>query len=230
VRYSRCTARWGSTQVDSGRSRPAGLMIRHLVMPNRVAGTRGVRAGGWRNTSPKPTYVNIMAPVPRGLRGVRIPADPPTDFRTEYLEAIAWAQTYGFSNLDPDSIRMRNFYVGGPRKTATRTEWIRSKVRPFHVAGISRTTPEVRRRAKAAGLITPLGMGTPLKGRLNIYRNPLYSGISRSPLAFTAIRGATGRRPGRGPGGPVGQPMPKPVDAVHCRHPVRWKGVSSCHT
>jgi putative pyruvate formate lyase activating enzyme len=86
-----------------------GLMIRHLVMPNRVAGTEAfVR---WvAEHLPKTTYVNIMAQYHVDYEAFNYPEIRRRITVPEYLEAMAWAQTYGLSNLDPDSIRMRNFY------------------------------------------------------------------------------------------------------------------------
>ena len=87
-----------------------GVMIRHLVMPNRVAGTeKFVR---WvAGNLPKSTYVNIMPQYhvaykafdyPEISRGIEI---------REFLEAMAWAEEYGLSNLDPRSVQSRNRYA-----------------------------------------------------------------------------------------------------------------------
>jgi putative pyruvate formate lyase activating enzyme len=86
-----------------------GLMIRHLVMPNRVAGTE--KFVKWvAEALPKNTYVNIMAQYrveykaydyPEIARGITI---------QEFLEAMDWAEKYGLTNLDPQSVALRNFY------------------------------------------------------------------------------------------------------------------------
>jgi putative pyruvate formate lyase activating enzyme len=86
-----------------------GLMIRHLVMPNRVAGTE--KFVKWVAESlPKNTYVNIMAQYrveykaydyPEIARGITI---------QEFLEAMDWAEKYGLTNLDPQSVALSNFY------------------------------------------------------------------------------------------------------------------------
>ena len=86
-----------------------GLMIRHLVMPNRVAGTE--KFVKWvAEDLPKNTYVNIMAQYrveykaydyPEIARGITI---------QEFLEAMDWAEKYGLTNLDPQSVALRNFY------------------------------------------------------------------------------------------------------------------------
>jgi putative pyruvate formate lyase activating enzyme len=86
-----------------------GLMIRHLVMPSRVAGTE--KFVKWvAEALPKSTYVNIMAQYhveykaydyPEIARGITI---------REFLEAMNWAEKYGLTNLDPQSVATRNFY------------------------------------------------------------------------------------------------------------------------
>jgi putative pyruvate formate lyase activating enzyme len=86
-----------------------GVIIRHLVMPNRVAGTeKFVR---WAAEAlPKNTYINIMAQYhveykaydyPEIARGITV---------QEFLEAMDWAERYGLTNLDPQSVATRNFY------------------------------------------------------------------------------------------------------------------------
>jgi putative pyruvate formate lyase activating enzyme len=86
-----------------------GLMIRHLVMPNRVAGTeKFVR---WvAEALPKSTYVNIMPQYrveykafdyPKIARGITV---------QEFLEAMEWAKHSGLTNLDPHSVAVRDFY------------------------------------------------------------------------------------------------------------------------
>lgn len=86
-----------------------GLMIRHLVMPNRVAGTdQFVR---WvAENLPKSTYVNIMAQYHVAYKAFEYPEIWRRITIEEYLEAMAWAEAAGLLNLDPDSIRTRDFY------------------------------------------------------------------------------------------------------------------------
>jgi putative pyruvate formate lyase activating enzyme len=87
-----------------------GVMIRHLVMPNRVAGTKKFVKWVAKNL-PKSTYVNIMSQYrveykafdyPEICRGLTV---------EEYLEAMNWAEEYGLTNLDPRSVRVRDFYL-----------------------------------------------------------------------------------------------------------------------
>jgi putative pyruvate formate lyase activating enzyme len=99
----------GELMADSNGIALRGLIIRHLVMPNRVAGTeKFVR---WvAEVLPKSTYVNIMPQYrveykaydyPKISRGITV---------HEFLEAIEWAEKYGLTNLDPKSMAVADFY------------------------------------------------------------------------------------------------------------------------
>jgi putative pyruvate formate lyase activating enzyme len=99
----------GTHMTDERGIALRGLMIRHLVMPNGVAGTE--KFVKWvAGALPKSTYVNIMAQYhveykaydyPEIARGITV---------KEYLEAMAWAEKYGLTNLDPKSLTTLNFY------------------------------------------------------------------------------------------------------------------------
>ncbi len=89
-----------------GVARPAadglmyrGLMIRHLVMPNRVGGTRQVVEWIARNL-PKDTYVNIMSQYRPMHRALDYPKIARRLTREEYEEAVRWARDAGLTNLD----------------------------------------------------------------------------------------------------------------------------------
>jgi putative pyruvate formate lyase activating enzyme len=98
----------GQHQTNNQGIAVRGLMIRHLVMPNRVAGTE--KFVKWVAESlPKTTYLNIMHQYhvaykafdyPDIWRGITI---------EEYLEAMRWADEYRLTNLDPNSVKIRNF-------------------------------------------------------------------------------------------------------------------------
>jgi putative pyruvate formate lyase activating enzyme len=99
----------GVLKLDKQGIAIRGVIIRHLVMPNRVAGTeKFVR---WAAEAlPKNTYINIMAQYhveykaydyPEIARGITV---------QEFLEAMDWAERYGLTNLDPQSVATRNFY------------------------------------------------------------------------------------------------------------------------
>jgi putative pyruvate formate lyase activating enzyme len=99
----------GELTVDERGIATRGLIIRHLVMPNRVAGTEKLLR--WvAETLPKSTYVNIMAQYhvdykafdyPKIARGITV---------QEFLEAMEWAENFGLTNLDPKSVALRRFY------------------------------------------------------------------------------------------------------------------------
>jgi putative pyruvate formate lyase activating enzyme len=99
----------GELQFDKRGIALRGLIIRHLVMPNRVAGTeKFVR---WVSASlPKSTYVNIMAQYRVEYRAFEYPEISRGITVQEFLEAMDWAEKYGLNNLDPQSVANRNFY------------------------------------------------------------------------------------------------------------------------
>ncbi|MFH1964861.1 MAG: radical SAM protein [Acidobacteriota bacterium] len=92
-----------------GTARPApdrlmyrGLMIRHLVMPNNVSGTREVIRWIAENL-PRDTYLNIMAQYHPMYRASRYPDINRRLNQREYREAVRWAQEMGLTNLDTRS-------------------------------------------------------------------------------------------------------------------------------
>lgn len=86
-----------------------GVIIRHLVMPNRVAGTE--KFVKWvAETLPKNTYVNIMAQYRVEYKAYEYPEIARGVTAKEFLEAMDWAEKYGLINLDPQSVAIRNFY------------------------------------------------------------------------------------------------------------------------
>jgi putative pyruvate formate lyase activating enzyme len=89
-----------------GVARPAadglmyrGLMIRHLVMPNQVAGTR--KAIEWiAQNLPKDTYLNLMSQYSPLYTAHNYPKIARRVTRGEYAEAVQWAKDAGLTNLD----------------------------------------------------------------------------------------------------------------------------------
>lgn len=76
-----------------------GLMIRHLVMPGGASGSRQVLQ--WiADHLPKDTYVNIMSQYQPVFRAREHPEIARRLLRAEYLEAVAWAQAAGLTNLE----------------------------------------------------------------------------------------------------------------------------------
>lgn len=86
-----------------------GLMIRHLVMPNRVAGTREFVRWVAENL-PLSTYVNIMAQYRVEYKAFDYPKIARGITPDEFLEAMEWAEEAGLTRLDQHSLRMRDFY------------------------------------------------------------------------------------------------------------------------
>ena len=86
-----------------------GVIIRHLVMPNRVAGTE--KFIKWvAEILSKSTYVNIMAQYRVEYKAYDYPEIARGITAQEFLEAMDSAEKYGLTNLDPRSTALRNFY------------------------------------------------------------------------------------------------------------------------
>jgi len=89
-----------------GVARPApdglmyrGLMIRHLVMPNGVSGTR--ESLTWiAEHLPRNTYVNLMSQYRPVFKAFDYPAIARRLTRREYDEAVACAREVGLTQLD----------------------------------------------------------------------------------------------------------------------------------
>jgi putative pyruvate formate lyase activating enzyme len=104
----------GELNIDAQGIALRGLIIRHLVMPNRVAGTeKFVR---WMaETLPKSTYVNIMAQYHVDYKAYDYPEIARGITAQEFLEAMDWAERYGLTHLDSQSVATRNFYASRER-------------------------------------------------------------------------------------------------------------------
>ena len=76
-----------------------GLMIRHLVMPNRVAGTKEIIEWISQNL-PKETYVNIMQQYTPTHRAFEYPEISRRITREEFEEAVRWVKEAGLTNPD----------------------------------------------------------------------------------------------------------------------------------
>jgi putative pyruvate formate lyase activating enzyme len=76
-----------------------GLMIRHLVMPNRVSGSRSVIDWIAANL-PKDTYVNVMSQYRPMYRAFDYPEIARRLDRGEYKEVVDYAVQVGLTNLD----------------------------------------------------------------------------------------------------------------------------------
>ena len=99
----------GKLLIDKHGIAHRGLIIRHLVMPNRVAGTE--KLVKWiAETLPKSTYVNIMSQYHVDYKAFDYPEISRGITVEEFLEAMDWAKEYGLTNLDPQSLAVSNFY------------------------------------------------------------------------------------------------------------------------
>lgn len=76
-----------------------GLMIRHLVMPNGVGGTKKVIEWIAENL-PKDTYLNIMSQYRPMYKAFDYPEISRQITRKEYRDAVNWAEQAGLTNLD----------------------------------------------------------------------------------------------------------------------------------
>jgi putative pyruvate formate lyase activating enzyme len=76
-----------------------GLMIRHLVMPNDVAGSEKVLEWIAENL-PKDTYINIMAQYRPAFRALEFPQISRRISREEYWSVVERARELGLTNLD----------------------------------------------------------------------------------------------------------------------------------
>jgi putative pyruvate formate lyase activating enzyme len=76
-----------------------GLMIRHLVMPNGVSGTKEVIDWIAENL-PKNTYFNIMSQYRPMHKAFEYPEISRRLTRREYTEVVEYARQAGLTNLD----------------------------------------------------------------------------------------------------------------------------------
>ncbi len=99
----------GELRVDSRGIARRGLIIRHLVMPNRVAGTEAFVK--WvAKTLPKSTYVNIMSQYHVDYEAYNYPEIARGITVQEFMEAVQWAREYGLTNLDGKTMAVWDIY------------------------------------------------------------------------------------------------------------------------
>jgi putative pyruvate formate lyase activating enzyme len=99
----------GVLETDERGIATRGLIIRHLVMPNRVAGTeKFVRWVAANLTSY--TYVNIMSQYHVDYKAYEYPGIARGITVQEFLEAVEWAKEHGLANLDSRTITVWNRY------------------------------------------------------------------------------------------------------------------------
>jgi putative pyruvate formate lyase activating enzyme len=99
----------GEHFVDERGIALRGLMIRHLVMPNRIAGSQAFVK--WvAECLPKSTYVNIMPQYHVAYKAFDYPEIARGITVKEFVEAMNWAEQHGLTNLDAKSVAVKNFY------------------------------------------------------------------------------------------------------------------------
>jgi len=81
-----------------------GLMIRHLVMPNGVSGTKGVI--NWiAENLPKNTYLNLMSQYRPMYKASEYEEIARRITAAEYADAVEYARALGLTNLDVQGYR-----------------------------------------------------------------------------------------------------------------------------
>jgi putative pyruvate formate lyase activating enzyme len=85
--------------VDSQGIAVKGLILRHLILPNRIAGTQKFLKFVSENLS-KTTYLNIMRQYRPEHKAFEYPDIARRITRNEYEEALNWAKNYGLNRLD----------------------------------------------------------------------------------------------------------------------------------
>lgn len=88
----------GDLKADSRGIAERGLMVRHLVMPNRIAGTEKFLKFVAENLS-KTTYINIMRQYRPEHKAFEYPEIARRIKSSEYSETLEWAKKYGLNRL-----------------------------------------------------------------------------------------------------------------------------------
>jgi len=88
----------GDLIIERGIAR-RGLIIRHLILPNRIADTEQFLKFISENLS-KTTYINIMRQYRPEYKATEYPEIARQLKRQEYVEALQWAKKLGFTRLD----------------------------------------------------------------------------------------------------------------------------------
>ena len=76
-----------------------GLMIRHLVLPNRVSGSKIILDWIAQNL-PKDTFINIMSQYRPCYKAFDYPKISRRITRPEYVETLKWAREAGLTNVN----------------------------------------------------------------------------------------------------------------------------------
>jgi putative pyruvate formate lyase activating enzyme len=95
----------GDLQIDEQGVAQRGLLVRHLVLPNGLAGTEGVVRFLAQEVSPN-TYLNIMAQYHPCHKASEIPQLARPINREEFNEAVSLARQQGLTRLDKPHVPM----------------------------------------------------------------------------------------------------------------------------
>ncbi len=93
----------GDLVVDKRGVAVRGVMVRHLVMPNHVAGTREFVEWVARNLSTE-TYVNIMSQYRVEHKAFEYERIARAVTPEEFVQAMEWAQAAGLTHIDDRSM------------------------------------------------------------------------------------------------------------------------------
>ena len=88
----------GDLEVDSQGIAVRGLLVRHLVMPEDLAGSRRVFEFLAREISPR-TFVNIMEQYYPAYQARNFPELSRRITGQEYQQALKWAREVGLTRL-----------------------------------------------------------------------------------------------------------------------------------
>jgi len=89
----------GDLEIDSSGIARRGLLVRHLIMPNNVAGSRDVLKFLAEEISRR-TYVNIMDQYRPCGEAYKDPLLSRKITAAEYRAAVGWAREFGLERLD----------------------------------------------------------------------------------------------------------------------------------
>ena len=91
----------GDLQIDEHGIAQRGLLVRHLVLPNGLAGTEKTVRFLSQDISPD-TYLNVIAQYRPQYQVYNVPSISRAVNAQEFREAINLARCYGISRLDKD--------------------------------------------------------------------------------------------------------------------------------
>jgi len=89
----------GDLEISNDGVAQRGLMVRHLVLPQGLAGTKGI-VHFFSQEIPRNTYVNIMAQYRPCYKALQIPDLGRRISSAEFREALSFTQEAGLSRLD----------------------------------------------------------------------------------------------------------------------------------